>query len=222
MALVTDLENILQSTDYGLCLTKLELEKSPEYSEEDLVKVQKALSSGASFMSAYNARTLRDRLDKLRKRSVPLKAAVMSHDSCVDMQQDHLETIIPCNAANDGPLVRLVDLSGAKVELDKAVDSVYLLNLSGSNVKVGPSSGAAYCENVSDSELYLAAHQIRLFNCKDVKLHAFTATSIILEGCDNIDVAPINDWYATMASDMVLAKLNGENRFRNIVDFTLF
>ncbi|PJF16546.1 putative tubulin-specific chaperone c [Paramicrosporidium saccamoebae] len=212
-----------KDTVNGLCLIAIELEKSTDYGEADLIKVQKALSNGASFMSAYNARTLRDRLDKLRKKGVPLKADVLAHGCHVDRQRDGLEPIVlNCNdTLIDGPAVRLVDLSGAKVELDKVVDSVYLLNLSESKVKVGPCSGAAYCENVSCSELYIAAHQIRFFNCKNVQLHAFTATSIILEGCDKIEVVPIDDWYATMASDMVLAKLDGENRFQHIVDFTL-
>lgn len=175
-------------------------------------------------MSAHATSSLKTRLANLKaqcsasapsfdldKLGIPVPAAPRQRVSSV-------VAIDVSSRTADAP--SLVDRHDETIEWRNLHSTLHLRNLRNCRVFLGPCSGAIFLVNVESCEIHMAAHQIRLVQCRHTRLMVHVATSVNLEDCQDIQVHAVVPWYEGFAADMEAAGLDGPNRCDRIINFT--
>ena len=204
-------------------------------SAAELDNLDRALSSRASFMSAYHATQLRQKLKALRgPQSMPVNVSGLEGLVAMPLARndaappDSSPTTTSC-CLHDEPVegvVRLAGREGESIVVSTSSSIVFLANLTACKVVLGPCSGAVFADHCDNCEIVTAAHQLRLTACHRLAIRCFVATSVNLEDCSDIaveELAPAGDNspYPEYQAQMATAGLAGlPNRFWHRVDFT--
>lgn len=207
-------------------------------SAAELDNLDRALSSRASFMSAYHATQLRQKLKALRgPQSMPvnlsglegLVAMPLVRNVPVPPNSSPITTTATSCCLHDEPVegvVRLARRESESIVVSTSSSIVFLANLTACKVVLGPCSGAVFADHCDNCEIVTAAHQLRLTACHHLAIRCFVATSVNLEDCSDIaveELALVGDYspYPEYQAQMATAGLAGlPNRFWHRVDFT--
>lgn len=216
------------TTELEAAIVRLERQGDHTIASNELVVIEKALASKSAFMSAYSTLNLWKRLEVLKAKGQ--KAAKSGIDFNFSLKRDK-EEHFPKGASNAETIVvgeREEIVSGLRdaVYGNKDVVSrhnITVMDCERSSMNLGVIKGSAVIENVKECSITLAAHQIRMRNCHQLQINAFSATNVVLEDSTEISVKSIDKEYAAgILPEMIKAGLMGDNQCTNILDFTEF
>lgn len=219
------------------------MERQEKVQFEEIDVFEKNLATRSAYMPAFTATLLKSRANKLRNKLREEERGGGGEEGAVVVTRQEVETFrrgaetvirqseiqlkqsercIAINGeigSNDDSLT-VSNARETKISLSNVSKTVFIKNVANSSISLGPCSGAVFLEDVVDCEIWLAAHQIRLVACNNLKMHIHVTTNVILEDCFNVKVEPLSLWYDGMENDMKEARLTTENRFDNLVNFT--
>lgn len=216
---------LLSAADFEEAITRIERDKDD--AEKEINDIERALSGRLQYLPGYTARTLRERLDKLRgclpdinvftikvesKRSLPPPPPPPPQTFTSETHNQNIEI---------AGIIRLCNIHGDTVNITRSTQAIFLNDISNSTIKIGPCSGAAQLENISGCEIHLAAHQIRLWNCQNIRLWVHTPSAIVIEASHNVTAHHLDTsgWYEGFAIDLAMTKLSGCQGSIQIIDF---
>lgn len=100
----------------------------------------------------------------------------------------------------------------ATIYIDDCVDCTFY---------IGPVVGSIFMRDCKNCTLSVAAAQVRISKCEDIKLFSFCQSDPTLEKVTGLEVAPYNFKYPKVAEHFTSAKLDVSNdRWNQVADFT--
>ncbi|VDK23217.1 unnamed protein product [Anisakis simplex] len=91
--------------------------------------------------------------------------------------------------------------------------TVHLKNIHNSCIVLAPVSSSILIRNCSSVTLVAAAHQIRVHDSRELKLHIAVRSAIVIEDCDEFQIAPYR------VKDVQLDWIDTNNNWRRVQDF---
>lgn len=91
---------------------------------------------------------------------------------------------------DNGKDVMIVDVSNCQIAIPLSASAVHLKNVCDSIVVMSPVGSSVMLRNCERLTLIAAAQQIRIHCSRDLRLHVAARGAVIIEDCDNVEVAP--------------------------------
>jgi hypothetical protein len=115
----------------------------------------------------------------------------------------------------------LQNLTSCTVQLFDFLDSIVMDDCNKSTFLIGPLSNSIIVTNCKDCTIIVAAKQVRLNFCENIKLYIYSSTDPALQGSKKITIAPYNLVLPNLRELIEKAELNiAHNRWNKIHDFT--
>ena len=131
------------------------------------------------------------------------------------------ETLIKKAPQINGQQFILQNLANCTVELFDFLDSINMDDCTNSTFLIGPLSNSIIVTNCSNCVIIVAAKQVRLNFCENIKLYIYSSTDPALQGSKKITIAPYNLVIPNLRELIDKAELNiAHNRWNKIHDFT--
>lgn len=189
---------------------------------EKLASLERSLASKSKYMPKRTFSFLLSRIDAMKKSINSPSASSLSVDFTPGLAVGFVPGLSePIKQFN--PIDNFIEgLCAAIVERPECHDSFTIRNCLNSKIKIGPCKGAVFIEGCHGCELVVCGHQVRLIDCRSLKLSLYTATAVIYENCQEIIFAEAASWYEAYEADKQAAGLDLPNNFENRIDFTGF
>ncbi|KAM0674079.1 hypothetical protein GVAV_002599 [Gurleya vavrai] len=172
----------------------------------------------------YNIRILRERIEKLKRDYFLAITSKNGFSLRLDSFENTNKEIFKNLLSRDLALEKILDEKKEVIYSDK--NCYKCINVNNKNLTI-PNVNQSLFENctfiktniftsneyvflryVFNSEFSFVTKQVRLFDCKDLKLSIFTETGVVLENCKNIEIRKLD------------IETNQFNKYKHVRDFT--
>ncbi|KAI5171313.1 hypothetical protein NEFER03_0672 [Nematocida sp. LUAm3] len=157
------------------------LQKTEE-SLEELKRLYKDLSSART---KYDQGMIRTRIREIESflEETPMRQQIEPNKQRVVIEIEN-------SVKEDHNIYSLSNASHQKISLSKPYESAYISSITGVCLLNLHLNSSCHISNSQDSFIYLITNQVRLTNCKNITIYAYTRTGVYVEKCTNITVLP--------------------------------
>ena len=115
----------------------------------------------------------------------------------------------------------LQNINTCTVQLFDFLDSINMDDCTNSTFLIGPLSNSIIITNCKNSTIVVAAKQVRLNFCENIRLYIYSSTDPALQGSKNITIAPYNLIFPGLNELIEKAEINiHHNRWNKVHDFS--